>query len=336
VLFILVLVSCCIVIICHVLCTDRCVAAKNKIVASTGNSNIHCHTCDTSLFASVRSFSQSFLAQHHRLDVLVNNAGAMPTERTHTEEGNEQIMATMLGGTMLLTDLLLPALQKSPGGAGRVINVSSGGAYSVKGINEDLNCDRIAKYDGTFFYALAKRNQIILSEGVMTIVVLLYVFVYHSGIIDLILTVKGLAYTCICVRHYILFNANALEWARRLEEQSINVDVHCMHPGWAATEGLESAMKDFYDTNLRTLRSPAEGADTIVFLSSAPRERVGEGGSFWLDRRVVRTSMPLAWTECSAGEEAAVWASSVQYVGGVTSVGEDAATGGGENEGGGA
>jgi NAD(P)-dependent dehydrogenase (short-subunit alcohol dehydrogenase family) len=156
---------------------ERCAAAKHKLVESTGNSNIHCHTCDTSLMSSVHSFAQSFRAEHAHLDVLVNNAGAMPTERTVTAEGNEQVMATMLGGTMLLTDLLLPALRRrrtqtqtqtqtaGGRGRGRVINVSSGGAYSVKGISQDLNCENIAKYDGTFFYALAKRNQIILSEG---------------------------------------------------------------------------------------------------------------------------------------------------------------------------
>jgi NAD(P)-dependent dehydrogenase (short-subunit alcohol dehydrogenase family) len=143
---------------------DRCATAKNKIVDATGNSKIHCHLCDTSSMESVRAFAKSFSADHPRIDVLVNNAGAMPTERTLTSEGNEQIMATMLGGTLLLTDLLLPALQRAPGG-GRVINVSSGGAYSVKGISQDLNYEQIAKYDGTFFYALAKRNQLILSEG---------------------------------------------------------------------------------------------------------------------------------------------------------------------------
>jgi NAD(P)-dependent dehydrogenase (short-subunit alcohol dehydrogenase family) len=106
--------------------------------------------------------------------------------------------------------------------------------------------------------------------------------------------------------------------AKRLKKKDIDVDVHCMHPGWAATEGLEAAMKDFYDSNQRSLRSPAEGADTIVFLASAPKERLAPPGRFWFDRDAVRTHMPLAWTESSPAERELIWDNSAQYVGGVS------------------
>jgi hypothetical protein len=120
-----------------------------------------------------------------------------------------------------------------------------------------------------------------------------------------------------------------LEWAKRLQQKHIGVDVHCMHPGWAATEGLETAMKDFFDSNLRTLRSPAEGDDPFVFLGTAPQAKVGEGGDFWFDRQAVRTHMPLAWTRASEQEREDIWSNSAQYVGGL-SFAEEEEDGGGE------
>jgi hypothetical protein len=57
-----------------------------------------------------------------------------------------------------------------------------------------------------------------------------------------------------------------------------------MHPGWADTEGLQEAMPDFHSSSKDTLRSAAQGADTITFLASCPREL--ETGKFWFDRQV--------------------------------------------------
>jgi NAD(P)-dependent dehydrogenase (short-subunit alcohol dehydrogenase family) len=42
--------------------------------------------------------------------------------------------------------------------------VSSGGAYTVKANPNDIYCSKIPKYDGTLFYAFAKRVQIVLTE----------------------------------------------------------------------------------------------------------------------------------------------------------------------------
>lgn len=70
----------------------------------------------------------------------------------------------MLGGTFLLTKLLMPALEKAaaqgstenaegdaPEGGARVINVSSGGMYTVsgEGISGDMDSRRVVPYDST-------------------------------------------------------------------------------------------------------------------------------------------------------------------------------------------
>lgn len=71
-------------------------------------------------------------------------------------------------------------------------------------------------------------------------------------------------------------------WAERLEPRG--VFVHSMHPGWADTEGIQEYMPQFRSLMRPILRSPAAGADTIVWLGAAPEALQG-GGRFWHDRR---------------------------------------------------
>jgi GTPase Era involved in 16S rRNA processing len=67
-----------------------------------------------------------------------------------------------------------------------------------------------------------------------------------------------------------------------------------MHPGWADTPGVETALPRFHALMRPLLRTPAQGADTIVWLASAP-EALESNGAFWLDRRR-RMTTPLPWT----------------------------------------
>ncbi len=71
------------------------------------------------------------------------------------------------------------------------------------------------------------------------------------------------------------------EWAKRWQEDGIAVNA--MHPGWADTPGVETALPAFYKATKRLLRSPEEGADTIVWLAASTEAGQGSG-KFWLDR----------------------------------------------------
>ncbi|MCH2190139.1 MAG: SDR family NAD(P)-dependent oxidoreductase [Gammaproteobacteria bacterium] len=62
-----------------------------------------------------------------------------------------------------------------------------------------------------------------------------------------------------------------------------NIVVQNMHPGWAKTPGVEVSLPDFNKKMQRTLRTPEQGADTIIWLACAS-EAVQKGGQFWLDR----------------------------------------------------
>ena len=78
-----------------------------------------------------------------------------------------------------------------------------------------------------------------------------------------------------------------------------------MHPGWADTPGLEASLPGFRSTMGRLLRSPAEGADTIVWLAAAPQAGAVTGGLF-LDRRV-RPFDRIPATRLSAEDRRDLW-----------------------------
>jgi hypothetical protein len=57
-----------------------------------------------------------------------------------------------------------------------------------------------------------------------------------------------------------------------------------MHPGWADTPGISAALPGFYGLMGPILRTPAQGADTIVWLA-ADLAPAGISGWLFLDRR---------------------------------------------------
>ena len=71
------------------------------------------------------------------------------------------------------------------------------------------------------------------------------------------------------------------KWADEWAEHG--VVVNAMHPGWADTPGVETALPGFYRLTKHFLRTPEEGADTIVWLA-ASTEAGKVSGKFWLDR----------------------------------------------------
>ena len=101
---------------------EKAEAAKEKIVAETGNPNVVVMPIDTSSLASVRAFTDQFVATGEKVYALVNNAGISPMGHSGTtDEGFELVFATNYLGHFLLTSLLLPHFEEG----GRILNVSS-------------------------------------------------------------------------------------------------------------------------------------------------------------------------------------------------------------------
>ncbi|HET7357555.1 MAG TPA: SDR family NAD(P)-dependent oxidoreductase [Nocardioidaceae bacterium] len=72
-------------------------------------------------------------------------------------------------------------------------------------------------------------------------------------------------------------------WADRLRPE--HIAVHSMHPGWADTPGVRRSLPTFRRIVGPLLRTPAEGADTIVWLVADDGLPVRTTGLFWHDRR---------------------------------------------------
>lgn len=71
-------------------------------------------------------------------------------------------------------------------------------------------------------------------------------------------------------------------WAERVPADE--VVFHAMHPGWADTPGVRESLPTFRRIVGPLLRSPAQGADTVVWLGADDGEPLASSGGFWLDR----------------------------------------------------
>ncbi len=101
----------------------RAQAAVADIKARSGNDVVSAMIADLSSQAEVRRLAREFMAAHDRLDVLVNNAGAVYGKRVLTVDGIEMTLAVNHLAYFLLTNLLLPLLKRSA--PARIVSVSS-------------------------------------------------------------------------------------------------------------------------------------------------------------------------------------------------------------------
>jgi NAD(P)-dependent dehydrogenase (short-subunit alcohol dehydrogenase family) len=119
---------------------ERTRQAVEELKASTGSSKIDSLLADLSSMADVRKLAREFLAKYDKLNVLVNNAGAVNMTREVTVDGYELTFATNHLAYFLLTDLLLPALEK--GAPARIVNVSSEAHRGARIDFDDLMAER--------------------------------------------------------------------------------------------------------------------------------------------------------------------------------------------------
>jgi NAD(P)-dependent dehydrogenase (short-subunit alcohol dehydrogenase family) len=92
-------------------------------------------------------------------------------------------------------------------------------------------------------------------------------------------------------------------WADELHDSPVVASA--MHPGWADTPSVRDSLPRFYRIMKSFLRTPAEGADTVVWLAAAPGagERTGR---FYFDREPRRTHY-LPNTRESEKERRELW-----------------------------
>jgi NAD(P)-dependent dehydrogenase (short-subunit alcohol dehydrogenase family) len=121
---------------------DKGQAAREDIRQRSGNDTVQVMALDLADFVSIRAFAAEFLDRFDRLDVLINNAGGLLTERETTAQGFEMAFGVNHLGHFLLTDLLLDRLRESA--PSRVVSVASiAHRYAWSGLDfDDLQSER--------------------------------------------------------------------------------------------------------------------------------------------------------------------------------------------------
>lgn len=92
-------------------------------------------------------------------------------------------------------------------------------------------------------------------------------------------------------------------WAERFPDRRIVF--HSMHPGWASTAGVAQSLPTFNKVMKPFLRTPSQGADTIVWLAAA-EEPAASTGHFWFDREIAPTHLKNSTKE-TPGDRIRLW-----------------------------
>jgi len=217
---------------------DKAEAARQEIMNATGSDKVQVVLADLSERDQVRRVAREIQQKESKIHALVCNAGVLLNEQRNSSEGIEQTFAShLLGGTYLLTELLLPQLKAAEDS--RVVVVTSGGMYNTGLPSFDVMTSYTAgetktppskfEYSGNMAYAYAKRGQVVLVE----------------------------------------------EWSKQHKDDG-DVAFVTVHPGWTDTPAVEEAYGD-QKKYLEPMREPWQGAEGVAWLVAAPRSELQSG-----------------------------------------------------------
>jgi len=138
---------------------DKAEIAIKNIKEKTRNNKIELFVADLSSVNEIKRIAEEIKNVFPRIDVLINNAGAINKERTLTVDGYENTFATNHLAYFLLTDLLLGNLKASP--KARIVSVASQAARIGEINFEDLQFEK--KYSSWKAYAQSKLANIMFT-----------------------------------------------------------------------------------------------------------------------------------------------------------------------------
>jgi NAD(P)-dependent dehydrogenase (short-subunit alcohol dehydrogenase family) len=219
---------------------ERGKRALQEIREESGNDGVELILADLTVQDEVRRLAEELRERHNQLEVLVNNAGLVLSERTETPDGIETQLAINHLAPFLLTNLLLDLLKESA--PSRIVTVSSDAHRWAKIDLDDLQSRK--RYRGMQVYGKTKLANIM--------------FTY--------------------------------ELAERLE--GTGVTANCMHPGGVNTNfgnNQGGPMNLLFRLFKPFMRSPEQGADTLIYLASSPAVE-GMTGKYLADRKVKAAS----------------------------------------------
>ncbi|MCK9246020.1 MAG: SDR family NAD(P)-dependent oxidoreductase [Anaerolineaceae bacterium] len=110
-------------LILHGRSPERLAATMKSIRDESGNTDIQTSLADFASLRQVKAMACEIVQKENHLDLLVNNAGLFPKEKSITEDGFEQTLQVNYIAPFTLTQLLLPILggQKPS----RIVNLTS-------------------------------------------------------------------------------------------------------------------------------------------------------------------------------------------------------------------
>lgn len=137
-------------------------AVIEEIKSETGNDKLEFIKLDLLSLASVKKFTEEFMARHDQLHILLNNAGVMICPFGLSKDGIETQFATNHVAHFYLTTQLLPVIEKST--PSRIINVSSIG-HRMPFRSLDLeNISNPDKYNKYLHYGKSKACNILFTR----------------------------------------------------------------------------------------------------------------------------------------------------------------------------
>ena len=144
---------------------DKAQAVQEDINALTGLNNVDLFIADFSSPTSIQAFAEKFYKKYNTLDVLINNAGGIFSERTVNESNIELTMATNHLGYFLTTHYMLPALKQAPNA--RIVNVASMAHRLVSFNYNNLNGE--SNYNFFKQYSISKLCNVLFNKQLASI-----------------------------------------------------------------------------------------------------------------------------------------------------------------------
>jgi retinol dehydrogenase 12 len=138
---------------------EKCKRVKDIIVNETGNDRIEFFLADLSSQKDIYKMSNDIKINYDKIDVLINNAGAMFQKRIESVDGIEMTFALNHLSYFLLTNLLLDLIKNSENG--RIVNVASD-AHRFAAVDfNDLQSNN--SYKGFTAYSRSKEANILFT-----------------------------------------------------------------------------------------------------------------------------------------------------------------------------
>ncbi|MAM38583.1 MAG: short-chain dehydrogenase [Erythrobacter sp.] len=136
-------------------------AAADAIAEETG-AKVDTLVCDLASLDSVRKAGAEANERFDKIDLLINNAGVMACDEAETTDGFEMQFGTNHLGHFLLTNLLMPLVER--GERRRIVNLSSRGHHIAPVDFDDPNFENRG-YDKWVSYGQSKTANVLFAVG---------------------------------------------------------------------------------------------------------------------------------------------------------------------------